>query len=178
MPNWCECDLYIEGAKEKVEELLRLMKTAESDFDFNRVIPYPERFRDLDGIAEAWDKLHPPPWNVDEWKTRPLDGFNQGGYRWRVQNWGTKWLPCEVQIGQLECWHDGNDVEVARVEINFWTPWSPPTLVIQRAAQLFPELRFDLRYFEGGAMINGRFTCENGEVAAEESGRYFGNRGG
>ena len=39
MPNWCECDLYISGPKEELEKFLETVKSEESVFDFNRVIP-------------------------------------------------------------------------------------------------------------------------------------------
>jgi len=47
MPNWCECDLYVEGASAKIDEFLQLVKSEESDFDFDRLIPYPEHFKKL-----------------------------------------------------------------------------------------------------------------------------------
>ena len=87
MPNWCECDLYISGPKEELEKFLETVKSEESVFDFNRVIPYPEHFRELDGPFKEWmttpaeERTGPPP----------ADGFNQGGYEWCLLNWGTKW---------------------------------------------------------------------------------------
>src|SRR5262245_7680456 len=41
MPNWCECDLYIEGPREKVEAFLAAVKTEETLFDFDRIVPLP-----------------------------------------------------------------------------------------------------------------------------------------
>jgi hypothetical protein len=169
MPNWCECDLYIQGASARIDEFLRLVKGEESNFDFDRLIPYPEHFKKLDQVAAEWDKLHPLPRTGESWKERPKDGYNQGGYEWCIKNWGTKWPPkcAEVSRSALEL-----------VEISFATAWSPPTPVIQRAAELFPELRFELRYFECGSMFNGMFACEHGTVVTDESGVYYGNRGG
>ena len=57
MPNWCENDLTVEGPTEVVEEFLKFA-AGESPFDFDRFIPYPEEFRRLDEIAEAWGKEH------------------------------------------------------------------------------------------------------------------------
>src|SRR3954471_12802801 len=59
MPNWCECDLYITGPKEELEKFLETVKSEESVFDFNRVIPYPEHFRELDGPFRGSAKTYP-----------------------------------------------------------------------------------------------------------------------
>jgi hypothetical protein len=178
MPNWCECDLLIDGPKAKVDEFLACMRSEESVFDFNRLIPYPDNFQELDRIAKEWDRQHAPPWSPEVFKSRPMDGYNQGGHEWCLKNWGTKWPAREARVSDASEWRAEDGTEHARVELNFETPWSPPKPVIERAARLFPELRFDLRYFDGGAMFNGMLVCEKGEVVADRSGDYFGNRGG
>src|SRR5437588_11346805 len=60
MPHWCECDLHIQGAKEHVEEFLRLVKTEDSDLNVDGIIPYPAEFKELDRLAAEWEKVHPP----------------------------------------------------------------------------------------------------------------------
>ena len=62
--------------------------------------------------------------------------------------------------------------------IHFDTAWSPPLPVVRKAAELFPSLSFELRYFECGDGFNGLFCCREGEVDFDESGPYFGDRGG
>ena len=64
------------------------------------------------------------------------------------------------------------------VELNFDTAWSPPKPIIERVSEHFPELTFDLRYFECGMGFNGQLVCERGEVLGDEVGPYFGMRGG
>jgi hypothetical protein len=76
MPNWCECDLYISGPKEELEKFLETVKSEESVFDFNRVIPYPEHFQELDVPFREW--VNTPVAERDD--LPPPDGFNQGGY--------------------------------------------------------------------------------------------------
>lgn len=181
MPNWCECDLKVQGTKKNVEEFLRLVKSDESDFDFDRLIPYPENFKELDRIAAEWDKVHLLPRSEELWKTRPKDGYNQGGYEWCIKNWGTKWNAEDVQIEEIISWYwsalpDGTPL--VSVEIHFSTAWSPPLPVIERASELFEELCFELRHFECGCAFNGLLRCEHGEITADKSGDYYGNRGG
>lgn len=170
MPNWCESDLFVEGPKEKVKEFLEFVQGDNGLLDFNKLIPYPEQFRELDRLANAWDEKPPEEKAGTE---RPRDGFNQGGYEWCVSHWGTKWNAARVTISEMSEWQG-----VAEVEIHFSTAWAPPRPVIERAAQLFPILTFDLRYFECGDGFNGMFACSGGKVDQDRSGDYFGNRGG
>jgi hypothetical protein len=177
MPNWCECDLRIEGPRVRVEEFLKFAEGEGRGLDFNRLIPYPEHFAELDRAAVEWERKNPPPWSEEVFRTRPRDGYNQGGYEWCIKHWGTKWNTYNVSQSLYEP-YSVSSVDGLEVEINFDTAWSPPRPVIERASELFPELRFDLRYFERGAAVNGLFVCEGGKVLANESGAYFGNRGG
>jgi len=151
----------------RVTEFLEFARSEDSGFDFNRFIAYPEEFRRLDDIAEEWDC------DPNKWGQRPRDGFNSGGYEWCVKHWGTKWNACRVEVDQAESWG-----EEAEVTIHFATAWSPPLPVIRKAGELFPELYLRLCYYEAGMEFHGLYCCTNGEVVRDESGRYFGNRGG
>jgi hypothetical protein len=173
MPNWCENDLTVEGPKDVVEEFLRFAE-GESTLDFDRFIPYPEAFRRRDEIADAWDREHAERLGAD-WASRPGDGFNSGGYGWRVANWGTKWRAALVHREEPEA---GSAEGTVAVVFHFDTAWSPPLPVVRKAAELFPSLSFELRYFECGDGFNGMFCCSRGEVDFDESGPYFGTRGG
>ncbi len=171
MPNWCECDLTIEGT---ARDLRAFLEFCGGGFSFDRFIPYPEEYRTLDEAARRWDEQRradpegcPGP--------RPKDGFNQGGYDWCVENWGTKWDACEVVMPGALPSCDGGPLEI---EITFETAWAPPLMVILAASRRFPALAFDLKYFEGGQGFNGWLRCEAGKVVVDESGDYFGRRGG
>src|SRR5262245_5495863 len=118
MPNWCECDLTVEGPREVVEAFLEAVKGENGLLDFERLIPYPLRFAELDRIAREWDKQ---PEEVRRKTERPKDGYNQGGYEWCVENWGTKWNAHEVTVEGPSCWG-----ESATAELSFSTAWSPP----------------------------------------------------
>ena len=165
MPNWVENDLSAEGPKEILEEFLKFA-AGESPFDFNRVIPYPEKFRCLDDAAEGWDREHEGRPDYD-WLARPKDGFNSGGYEWRVEHWGTKWNACRVKVeGPVT----GYDEKTMQVVFRFDTAWSPPRQVIEKAAQLYPALCFELHYFECSCCFEGLFCCTGGEVETDERG--------
>jgi hypothetical protein len=167
------------GPTEALEAFLVAVKNEESLFDFDHIIPYPDHFKRPDALAQEWVRNHPDwPTTPGLWKERPTDGFNQGGYEWCIENWGTKWNAVRaVHAENGERW-DENGREFLRVTISFDTAWSPPEPVILRASELHPALRFELRYFESGAGFNGIFVCQAGEVIEEDQGAYYGSRGG
>jgi len=173
MPNWCENDLAVEGPTEVIGEFLKFA-AGESPFDFGKFIPYPAKFQRQDEIAEAWLKEHAERPDYD-WRLQPKDGFNSGGYDWCVANWGTKWPASRVEVEGPMTGYDEKTVEVV---FHFDTAWSPPKPVIKKAAELYPALRFELRYFECGCCFNGLFRCSAGAVESNKCGAYFGTRGG
>src|SRR5882762_2500780 len=115
MANRCENDLWVAGDSKDIKKLLEHIKgnceEAEILFDFNKLIPYPQKFRDVDKAAAK---------EQDESK-RPPDGFNSGGYQWCIENWGTMWNPYWVEMGEIS-----ENGENSSVTIKFATAWSPP----------------------------------------------------
>ena len=166
MPNWCECDLTIEGPHEDVCSFLAYCGDG---FDFNKFIPYPAKFAELDEAAAKWEAEHPE----GPWSERPTDGFNSGGMEWCRRHWGTKWNASDVVMPTPPT-PDGYD----ETEINFSTPWSPPLPVVHAASVKFPTLTFELRYFERGMEFNGIYRVNAGAVDRDEKGPYFDKRGG
>lgn len=184
MSNWCENELYIsipdatdeeEGKKEiqRFKEFAATKKGKETNLlDTNKFVPYPAKYRKADeahrkaeeelstgrkeGLVATHDRL-------------PKDGFNNGGYEWCTENWGTKWGICNAELV-----NDGDTY----LDYEFRTAWSPPEPVVHAMSKKFPKLKFDLRYFEGGAGFNGILICENGEIKENKTGEYFGSRGG
>lgn len=216
MPNWCECDLRVEGPKTIVEKFLTFAMGEESVFDFNRIVPMPPELSEVPSgsnemgyrakygtEAEVADVLS-YPWVRSEGvttreeliaffeRTRPemmataerykANADKYGAttwYDWSWEHWGTKWNAHEASLNPEATlsWEEGGQ-EMSGVEINFETAWGPPEPVIRRASELFPELEFDLRYFECGDGFSGMYVCKGGEVLYDKSGDYFGNRGG
>ncbi len=162
MPNWCECDLYVEG--EGVADFLSHVDSGEELFDFNTLIPYPEEFRKQDEIARAHREKH--GWTADG----PRDGFNSGGYEWCCSNWGTKWNACDA--------YREHDSLHNTAFFGFQTAWAPPLPVIQKASELFPGLKFTLKYYEAGMCFQGEIVAQDGKIVKHLEGEYIGNRGG
>jgi hypothetical protein len=177
MPNHCENDLYIDGPKERVAELLAFIGADKEkpEFDFNAVIPYPAEYAQRDEDARTMGR--------DAFEAKygsRHDGFNSGGYEWRINNWGTKWGAYQVQRRDRH-----------GVCITFRTAWSPGLPVIAELHKRFPECGLSLEYFERGAAFCGGVTYAEAEWAEDYSDwtpgvpigewrhdDYRGNRGG
>ncbi len=56
MPNWCQNEIRVCGDTEKVEEFMDFVKSDEQDFDFEKIIPFPNgKEWDYDWCIENWD---------------------------------------------------------------------------------------------------------------------------
>ena len=42
MPNWVENNIYLHGEEKDIKKVLELVKSEESGFDFNKIIPMPK----------------------------------------------------------------------------------------------------------------------------------------
>lgn len=169
MPNWCENDLQVTGDETRVREFLEFAGTTETPIDFNRFIPYPPRFAERDRAAEAWRDAH----DTREWSSAPKDGFNSGGYEWCIEHWGTKWNAHRAVAGEMTVRRT-----TATAVVHFDTAWSPPLPVVLSASRRFPALVFDLRWYERGMRVRGRYRCRDGAVLCDRSWDYSGPRGG
>lgn len=125
-------------------------------FDFNTIVPYPEELRKRDEnyatlSREEFEAIYPT--NSDDGfagklkKDSPsLDGFNNGGYHWCVQNWGTKW-PASKPVWVKE-----------HSTLYFATAWGPAFPIISALHKRFPKLTFNYEYYERGMGFMG--GCE------------------
>lgn len=147
MPNWCYCELSVVGP---IEERIRFKEFAKGNrpvLDFDVFIPYPEPYRTMDETSREMRDAGVP------WKEIPKDGFNSGGYEWCIANWGTKWNAS----------HAGDIIEKPRSLLyKFSTAWSPPIPVVHAMTEIFPNLRFNLRFREEGMGFRGQLMIKNG----------------
>ena len=142
---------------EAFEQLQALMKTDDSPFDFNVLIPYPEHFKVLDDRVTALEK------EVGLAAAMSVkDGYNSGGYEWCIANWGTKWNAYDIGFG-----YD---------EIYFCTAWSTPKPIFAELSKRFPDLQLEVEYADEDIGNNcGRLMYLNGELKLSEdmSGRPY-----
>ena len=156
MPNYCYNIIEISGDEDEINKMVELIEGEETEFDFNKVLPYPEKYAMLD------KKCNEMRDNKVDLKNIPTDGFNSGGYEWCISNWGTKWNAIEAVVSAL------GDV----AEISFDTAWSPSLELTKALSELFPTLDFKHSYEEGGCDFSGYILFENGDILEDKSGNY------
>lgn len=172
MPNNCENDLRVTGNVEEIRKFLKFARgtNQEGELDFNRFIPYPEKYKRMDEVSAKWIREHNGIWSSDY----PKDGFNSGGYEWCCKNWGTGWNAYDIDVERFPEWENGR----GQIIIHFSSAGSPPEPVVLKMAKMFPDLKFDLKYFESGDEFNGILYIEDGKIKRRARGDYFGYRGG
>ncbi len=78
------------------------------------------------------------------------------GWRWTVQNWGTKWGDCDTTFS-----NHGDSLEFF-----YQTAWSPATYT--EISKMFPNLTFVIKYEEGGMCFLGCEVYQNGSLTPYE----------
>jgi Ferredoxin-like domain in Api92-like protein len=167
MPNHVEHDLVVNGTKEDIEAFLKAVKGDEVPIDHNKIIPYPKKYAKLDEAAKA---AHAK----GDYSVK--DGYNQGGYDWCIDNWGTKWGFYDFTKGKTtKSKYSDNDYTY---KVSFSTAWSTAQPLFTKMAKMFPTLDFQIEYFEGGAGFAGILEYTKGRLDIEDTYEYRGRRGG
>lgn len=148
MPNHCNNTLSFIGSVEDVTRLIETVKSHNKPFSFDKIVPYPQNFKDMDLAVEAYNKEHGEFSHV---KAGLVDGYNSGGYEWCSKNWDTKWDA-----------YDFSDTVIENNTISFLTAWSPPINVIRELGKLFPNVELKLEYHELGMNFRGQYTTFQG----------------
>lgn len=182
MPNWCDNELTVKGKKEELNKFKEFAKTKEGVLDEEKFIPYPEEYRERDRLAGRYDELKNKKNKTKEEEAELVilsleaehgwikDGFNMGGHEWCCANWGTKWGICHSELKE----EDENELFYY-----FDTAWSPPIPIIIKMSEMFPKLKFNLKYYEGGMRFCGSMELKEGCITKDKYNRnYKGGRGG
>ena len=104
MPNYCNNYLSIEGNADTKKAVMEFVQSAESPFDFEKIVPMPDHIY-RGSVGEKEKKIY----GDNNW------------YDWSIKNWGTKWnsvdaesLDDEIQF--LTAWSPCNPVIAALAE--------------------------------------------------------------
>ena len=161
MPNWCENKLRITGKTEDIILFLESVKETYDDgttrvFSFNKIIPEPETEAEcpkqyLLKTKEDRDNAH---------LCLPEDKPWLNWYNFHLNEWGTKWNACGVNIepdietikeSKLEC-----------VDIYYQTAWSPAEGIMEYLVKHEEKyrLKFEFMFFEPGMCFLGEYSKE------------------
>jgi hypothetical protein len=103
------------------------------------------------------------PMPFEQWQAPKTkwQGFDvEGWYDWRVNNWGTKWDVCEVEIDEEIANDQGRFLFDADTkswfEFRCWTAWGPPVPVWNKLHELGVEVH--ATYQDEGGMFEGEYV--------------------
>ena len=181
--------LETRGEIEDINELFDFVKSENSQFDFNRIIPMPESIKATERGSLSF---------ASEAVCLFLnDGIITNHLRWMLdKNQVTKEeLPevikkweeenkIDLSLGQriidnrrkYDCgdWYEwsinnwGTKWDACEITIDdnlicFETAWSPCSPIVEKLAIMFPKVKLIYKYFEPGVCLAGRETYEGGE---------------
>lgn len=173
MPNWVKNRMFINGTDEQVEKVLNTILNDEGNMDFNKIVPMPESlnvedssdgtlgYAILTNNASVNEKLRFAKMDKEtQDKYLAIGKIYQENlekyghftwYKWRLENWGTKWNACET-------FNDGTYVE-------FSTAWSAPLEIYEALAKMFPDVDISFDWADEDAGYNvGSGNLNNGKL--------------
>lgn len=176
MPNHVSNLLNYVGSPARIAEVKNFVKSSESDFDFNKIVPMPETFNRFDTtnhpagrgleIGKKISHLPGAPIVTKELIQQYKDATREqaerygviGWYDWHCRYWGTKWNAYDIETFS-------DDSECVR----FDTAWTCPAPAIKELSRLFPDVRFELTYADEDSGYNCGCICyERGAVVYED----------
>jgi hypothetical protein len=144
------------------------VKTEEREFDFNRIIPYPEEFAKLDAELERKEKEGVP-------YSELRDGYYKG-HDWRIEHWGTNRNPTDIfsgfikpkKIEEVEGFRLSDYENPACGAISFDTAWAPAYPITEALSKQFPELSFKHDFQEFGMLGFGYRIWKAGKLLGKD----------
>ena len=197
MPNYVQNILNIEGDKKEVDKVLKAVSNAYRTFDFERLIPMPreleieagtrtqkgfqhyqkfvgeyflkirdsEKVEDIPENAEKEYLANHPELDIQTWELgkKAFENYTKYGaiswYEWSVQNWNCKWNAMNTESERLS---------EENASISFQTAWSAPHPVIEKMAEMFPDVKIMHRWADEDIGRNvGEREYRNGETEFE-----------
>lgn len=155
MPNWCYNSVDIHGDKEVLEKLIAFVGRPITKVFDDGPVHYEEPVFSFENVK---------PSTPD--KTLDSLFLSKGADDWyanNVNSWGTKW-----DIANSESLN--RHITDTFVVYSFDSAYSPPSPVIERLAEIFPEVTINHTYYETGFDFWGIDTYEKGERTKEKGG--------
>lgn len=151
MPNWCDNTVSITGPDDVIKKLVEFVGR-----------PITKGEDAVENPIFSLANIKPSTSDIDpKYYFMPSDGEDDW-YHNNVNSWGTKW----------DVFGEGVNRHISEGEVvySFCSAWSPPTPVIERLAEIFPEVKIEFKYLETGCDFWGVEIYENGEMKSEQGG--------
>ena len=191
MPNWCSNVLSICGPVVSVdkfmEDITKGLKEPDgttsgmgNDYQIlENLVPCPENLKEVTARFGTIDDDDPD-------KEKKQENLEEHGavdwYEWCCTNWGTKWgdnathlVHEDLCVPFIPGRVDFDDVEdqLKKIMLRFDTAWSPPIEGIDVVASKYPDMMFDLRYWEPGMGFQGFKRYGSGQCHDEATMDYM-----
>lgn len=152
MPNWVTNIMTVDS---QMEEIKKFIKSDESEFDFNNIIPRP---KELDRTSPFRLEEGEKEEDLEKIKQELIDKYGAcEWYDWSIKNWNTKWNATDI-IDEIDL-------------IEFNTAWSTPVNIIKVLSEKFPEVEFKIEYADEDIGSNcGTYIFKNGEMIFDKEG--------
>lgn len=165
MPNWCSNLLRIKGHKNDIPKCIEFMGSKDKDgrtipIDFNKIDPQPDNLLDAHKLREIIIQEDPTKSTVDYIHTLLRDDRCWRG--WRMNHWGTT-----AKLNPYDCSEFEMNSAGTIAEIRFQTAWSPVSPLIKTLSSKFPDMEFELWFYEGGVGFAGIEFYRGGTLMEE-----------
>ena len=177
MPNWCGNDFYVQGSRRQLKRFIKMnmgypvryppikgekeeKESREKHFCFNAMIRTPQEVINIgyDGGDMVSEEL------MKKARETGADVFPIDGYNWNIANWGTKWDIYNEKITKSEIKWIGKN----KIYLFFDTAWNPPFRWFEKIVKRFPQLTFEMSYWEPGMFFGGVLIGRNGTASCRE----------
>ena len=159
MPNHVASSVIIIGDKKEIDKLKNTVKGDEGRdnfFDFKKIIPMPSNIYTGDLGQKEKEKYGKNNW-----------------YDWSIENWGTKWNcysqsePIEQEPSNAVNFIADKDIKI--IKFFFSTAWSPVYQILEKIAEMYPEVLMKYSYHDEGHNFGGHTYYANGrEIGIKE----------
>lgn len=177
MPNWCMNHLYISGPEEDIskfkakangpEQTYHNYRTEKGTWPIHDDIRLKAMYETPPEVGDSqifsFHALHPVPEAV---RRLPYGGkqcaeiaellgveSQGGGYNWEVSNWGCKWGASESSL---------DSDEPSFLQYRFDTAWGPPIEFLNKVAEDWTTLSFEIAFEEPGMNFAGKAEWYDG----------------
>ena len=187
MPNWCSNVLNICGPVASIDKFMDDITTGPKESDgttsgmgndyeiLENLFPCPE---DLKNVTSRFGTISDDDPDKEQKQKNIEDHGAVDWYEWCCTNWGTKWGDNQTHLVHEDLCTpfstaDDTEVSLKKIMLRFDTAWSPPIEGMDVVTTKYPDIMFDLRYWEPGMGFQGFKVWGSGQTRGEATMDYM-----